>query len=145
MTAVLCLLIASLPGAQQQPPSVLEIIEEEGQLAFTDGSSTYLFLEDGSFFLEPTTFSGRSIDGQWKLIGTGWMEITGTWGWYNGISAVDDYRRMTLYINLRSTETEESQLLWRSEDTRMYDVYCIVDELVKLDREDLPSNPAPGS
>lgn len=140
MSIALSFLTAVLLATGQQPPSVTEIIEDEGQFAFTDGSSTYLFLEDGSFFLEPTTLSGRSIEGEWKSMGSGWMEITGTWGWYNGISAVNDIRRMVLYINVRSTETEESQLLWRGEDRRMYDVYFIVDELVKLDREDPSSD-----
>ncbi|MBD3369027.1 hypothetical protein GF402_01535 [Candidatus Fermentibacteria bacterium] len=133
MSIALSFLITAILATGQQPPSVIEIIEEEGQFAFTDGSSTYLFLQDGSFFLEPTTLSGRSIEGQWKSIGTGWMEITGTWGWYNGISSANDYRRMVLYINVRSTETENSELLWRSENHRMYDVYCIVDELAKLE------------
>ena len=60
--------IFALPAAtniEPELPSMIEIIEEEGQFAFTDGSSTYLFLDDGSFYMDPTGMSGRAVEGNW--------------------------------------------------------------------------------
>lgn len=113
-------------------PTVPEIIQEEGQFAFTDGSSVYLFYSDGTFFMEPTGLCGRTIEGSWNLDDSDRMQITGIWGWDNGISLINDKRRMTVYITLLSTQTENSDFLWRSDDTRVYDVYFIVEELINI-------------
>jgi hypothetical protein len=133
MTKLLMLLLtAAVAAGDDTLPSIPEIIEAEGQFAFTDGSSTYQFYSDGSFVLEPTGLCGRAIEGTWEWTGDGLMEITGTWTWINGISPLDDVRRMTLHLYLRSGETTESALLWRASDQRLYDVYCTVEELVKV-------------
>lgn len=118
------------PGAEI--PSIIEIINEEGQFAFTDGSSTYLFMEDGSFYMEPIGMSGRAIEGSWIFEDSNSFEITGLWGWNNGISLINDKRRMTIYINLISAETEVSESLWRSSDARLYDVYFLIEEIAKI-------------
>jgi len=53
LTVIITLLAGT--GIEAELHSIIEIIDEEGQFAFTDGSSTYLFLDDGSFYLDPTT------------------------------------------------------------------------------------------
>jgi hypothetical protein len=131
------LLAAALVGGSDDIlPSIPEIIEEEGQFAFTDGSSTYQFYASGDFLLEPAGISGRAVEGRWEWLDSGRMEITGTWTWYNGVSAIDDRRRMTLYVNLNSMETVDSGPLWSSSDARLYDVYFTVEELVPIPIED---------
>jgi hypothetical protein len=133
MIKLLVLLIAAMvAGGDDTLPSIPDIILQEGQFAFTDGSSTYQFYDDGSFFLDPTGLCGRAIEGTWEWTGDGVMEITGTWTWINGISPLHDVRRLTLHLYLRSGETTESALLWRTSDKRLYDVYCTVEELVKV-------------
>ena len=128
--------IFALPAAtniEPELPSMIEIIEEEGQFAFTDGSSTYLFLDDGSFYMDPTGMSGRAVEGNWTSSDSNRFEITGIWGWDNGISLIDDKRKMTIFINLRSMETEASELLWRSTDSKLYDVYFTIEEITKIE------------
>jgi hypothetical protein len=114
-------------------PSIIEIIDEEGQFAFTDGSSTYLFLDDGSFYLDPTGMSGRAVEGNWTYSDSNRFEITGIWGWDNGISLIDDKRKMTIFVYLRSMETEVSELLWQAADSKLYDVYFTVEEITKIE------------
>jgi hypothetical protein len=134
---LMVLAAASSTGASDDVlPSIPEIIVEEGQFAFTDGSSTYQFYADGSFLLEPAGISGRAVEGHWEWLDSGQMEITGTWSWYNGVSAIDDTRRMTLNVSLRSTDTVESDALWGASDARLYDVYFTVEELVPIGAED---------
>ena len=57
-------MISALPAdtnIEIELPSIIEIIDEEDQFAFTDGSSTYLFMDD----LDPTGMSGRAVEGNW--------------------------------------------------------------------------------
>ncbi len=116
-------------------PSALEVIETEGSLAFTDGSSVYQFFDDGRFLQEPAGISGRSVEGSWTAIDSGQFEITGTWGWYNGISAINDIRRMVMYVTVQADKGRESELLWSGAGILLWDVYFTVEELT--------STPAP--
>ncbi len=135
MLSILTMILAVLSGTstEAEVPSIVEIIDEEGQFAFTDDSSTYLFLEDGSFYLDPTGMSGRTVEGNWIYNDSNRFEITGIWSWNNGISLIDDKRKMTIFIYLRSMETEISELLWRSQNSKLYDVYFTIEEITKID------------
>ncbi len=118
------------PGTEISSP--LQVIQDESQLAFTDNSSVFQFLDDGSFFMEPLGMSGRAIEGTWIYLDSNRFEITGLWGWNNGISLINDKRKMTIYLNLRSMDTVNSQSIWRSSDTRLYDVYFVIEEVTKV-------------
>ena len=130
LSVVLCSLLA-VSGSESEITSPIQIIEDEGQFAFTDNSSVYLFMDDGSFFMDPNGMSGRSIEGTWTYLDSNKFEITGEWGWCNGLSVLNDKRVMVLYVNLISGETSVSQSLWRSSDSRLYDVYFVIEELTK--------------
>ncbi len=67
-------------------PKITDIIQKEGKFVFTDSSSTYQFYKNGVFILEPTGFSGRTIQGVWKTEDSNLFVVTGKWGWMNGIS-----------------------------------------------------------
>lgn len=129
MSIMLLLLCTSMPWTV---PSAIEVIETEGILCFTDGSSVYQFYEDGSFLLEPAGMSGRSIEGNWVMPDLGQFEITGTWGWYNGISAINDKRRMVISVTVLSEETIESDLLWSGNGAQLWDVYFTIEEIMPL-------------
>jgi hypothetical protein len=130
MVKLIVLLFACvIANAGNELPSIVEIIQEEGQFAFTDGSSVFQFFSDGSFLMEPTGLSGRAIEGTWKSLDSGLMEITGIWTWYNGTSAINDQRMMLINISLLSMETEDREQLWQASAARLYDVYFTVEEL----------------
>ena len=135
MLFILTVIFSLLAGTSTETelPSIIEIIDEEGQFAFTDGSSTYLFLDDGSFYLDPAGLSGRAVEGNWTYSDSNRFEITGIWGWNNGISLINDKRKMTIFVYLRSMETEVSELLWRSADSKLYDVYFTIEEITKIE------------
>jgi len=127
-TALVLLAVAAAAVAEDMP-SIPDIIRTEGEFAFSDGSSVYTFREDGSFLLEPVGLCGRAVEGTWEWQGDGRMEVAGTWTWYNGISAIDDRRSMSLVIWLNSMDPVESETLWQGSGVRLYDVYFIVDRL----------------
>ncbi|MCD4706241.1 MAG: hypothetical protein K8S62_00705 [Candidatus Sabulitectum sp.] len=132
VSIVFMTVIFMVTAAGEELPSIQEIIQREGQFVFTDGSSVFQFYCDGSFIMEPASLCGRAVEGKWTSLDFNRMQINGTWTWYNGISAINDQRRMTIFIYLLSMETQDSELLWRSSDARMYDVYFVVEEIIQV-------------
>lgn len=116
-------------------PEPLQIIENEGQFIFTDGSSYYSFKKDGTFISEPLGISGREITGTWELQDRVFV-IQGRWSWMNGLSPRDDYRRMKLAIYRPvSTEIVESlSLVDGNVNVKIYKCYFVVEELQKIAR-----------
>ncbi|HEX8649484.1 MAG TPA: hypothetical protein VF708_01490 [Pyrinomonadaceae bacterium] len=117
-------------------PEPLEIIQEEGQFVFTDGSSYYQFKKDGTFKSGPLGIQGREITGTWKSPDRRFpmFVIVGRWSWINGLSPRDDYRKLTLYIGHPvSVETvEQLSLVDGSRNVKVYKCYFMVDELQKI-------------
>lgn len=132
MNALLLVIVASaiLAGT---PLTIPDIIKTEGEFAFTDGSSVYRFSEDGTFMMEPLSLSGRAIEGRWTSGSQGLFMVTGVWTWYNGLSVLDDFRRMTMAVTLIQGEPDTVQSMWSSSATRLYPVYFTIDEVVDID------------
>jgi hypothetical protein len=77
------------------------------QIAISDGSSIFIFKRTGDFNLIPVGVSGREIAGTWRMKENGYIEITGTWKWENGLSVDDDHRRMIVHISNLEKASEE--------------------------------------
>ena len=125
------------------PPSAYQIIEKEGRLAFTDGSSYYDFEKDGTFHSGPLGLSGRTIEGTWKLATTndfaGTLVIQGMWSWMNGISAINDKREMMMSVYPRTGQPEKkgsdavlSPVGVAPRRAKLRSCYFVIDELVAL-------------
>lgn len=146
MTAYLCLAFGPAVLAAPAPPvlpSAYQIIQKEGRLAFTDGSSLYDFEKNGSFYSKPVGLSGQTIEGTWKLATvndfTGPLVIQGTWGWVNGVSVINDRREMTMSVyprpaQLKKKEDRAALFLARNAPRRvkLHSCYFVIDELVAL-------------
>ncbi len=129
--------------APSVPPSAYQIIQKEGRLAFTDGSSYYDFERNGTFYSGPLGLSGRTIEGTWKLATVndfaGPLVIQGTWGWANGFSAVNDRREMTMAVYPRTgqpkrkeDEANLSPVGSAPRRAKLRSCYFVIDELVAL-------------
>jgi hypothetical protein len=114
-------------------PEPIEIIEQEGRFIFTDGSSYYLFKNDGTFKSGPVGLSGREITGTWKLQDMLFV-VEGRWGWINGLSPKDDDRRLTLYISRPEAVETVRQLPMVDEglDAKVYKTYFEIEDLQKI-------------
>lgn len=128
---ILIALIAAIPSAEGYT-GIDDILANENVFRFSDGSSIYSFFSDGSFLLEPAGISGRAVEGTWTTDDYGIFTVTGTWTWYNGISAIDDFRRMTILITLQSVEPDTLESPWQGAGTMVYGVYFTVDELTPI-------------
>jgi hypothetical protein len=91
-------------AVDELPP--LGIINQEGELVVSDGSSYYDFRKDGRFISGPIDgISGRVIDGTWTIQGDKNarslcvdLVVKGTWSWVNGVSALNDRRTMVMAV-----------------------------------------------
>jgi len=121
---------AVAPADYKEPA---QIIQQEGEFIFTDGSSFYLLKRDGTFRSGPLGLSGREIEGTWKQKDNLFV-IEGRWGWMNGLSAENDLRRMVLYIGApTSIETvKRPSLVDGRMDVKIYKCYFEVEELQKI-------------
>lgn len=142
VTAYLCLVFAS-PVLAAPLPSADQIIQKEGRLAFTDGSSFYDFEKNGEFHSGPMGNSGRTIEGHWKPQYDNFPNnfvIRGKWSRVNGLTAPDDYRKMILSVYPESIEPKKTShgdgilYLAVGAPDKMYRCYFTVEELSKSPR-----------
>ena len=120
-------------SAHAEQIGIEDILCKENVFRFSDGSSVYSFFSDGDFLMEPAGLSGRAIEGVWETDDYGVFTVTGTWTWYNGISLIDDYRRMKICVTLLSEEPDTLESLWQGAGTPVYQVYFTIDEIVSLE------------
>ncbi|MEO6054123.1 MAG: hypothetical protein ABIP97_08940 [Chthoniobacterales bacterium] len=104
-----------------------DIIQKDGVLNISDGSSIYAFRKDGTFSSFPVGMSGRVIKGTWKNEkgNDGGFLINGQWTWVNGLYSEGDFRTMKMYIYPLSRKTE----LVCIPKTKVYKAYFLIDEL----------------
>ena len=119
-------------------PEPIKIIQEEGEFVFVDGSSYYLFEQDGTFKSGPLGLSGREIEGTWKQKDALFV-IEGHWGWINGASLDNDYRRLTLYVS-RPESVETAQQPSVTDGRRKMKVYKVYFEIEGLQKIEQPGS-----
>jgi hypothetical protein len=124
---------AVTPEPQNQRRGVTEIIASEGRFVFTDGASFFALRRDSSFLSGPLNLSGRVIEGRWREDSPGRFTIVGNWSWQNGISQLNDVRRMTLIVQccLAPADTQRIYLLDPTSSVKVYRPYFTVDEIAK--------------
>ena len=130
----LALLLALSNTLANEFPKPSEIIQNEGQFVFTDGSSFYLFKKDGTFTSEPLGLSGRVISGHWTFQEDRVFVIQGRWSWINGLSANDDYREMKIavYSPVSSEIVEQLSVVGATTKAKIYKCYFVVEELHRI-------------
>ena len=130
-------------------PSAYQIIQKEGRLVFTDGSSYYDFEKDGTFRSGPWEMSGRTIDGQWKRQNStddfSPLIVQGTWSWMNGLSQVNDKRQMIMEVYPKINQPKEREHATilptignAPRRAKLRSCYFVIDELVTLPKPQLP-------
>lgn len=146
MKTIATVCLATLAGvapiaAQRTAPE--EIIQGEGQLVFTDGASYYAFRKDGTFESGPVFrdsdgmllpgISGQTIAGRWRHDGHGSWVIEGRWGWINGASLLNDFRRMVMRFSGVERTAEVMRMIPGSDSAlSVYKTYFTIQELVRV-------------
>ena len=124
-------LMGAGPAIGAEPrTAVRAAIEAKGAFAFSDGASVYVLEKGGTFVLEPVGISGRTIEGSWVSDDDRIFVVTGRWGWVNGLSRDDDYRRLTFAVTAHPAEGKAEPVKTRS-GVVVSPAYFVIDELVK--------------
>ncbi|MBT64041.1 MAG: hypothetical protein CML13_12600 [Puniceicoccaceae bacterium] len=127
MKKLLLLFILAVTSLPAFGDGVSEVIEKEGILKFSDGSSIYTFHKDGSFDLNPCGMSGRTIRGNWKEVDR-FIQVEGEWSWVNGLSVPGDIRIMELHINTHPSFGKETAGM---NDQSVSKVYFTIESIYK--------------
>jgi hypothetical protein len=125
------------PLCAEQYPIPEKIIQNEVQFIFSDGSSYYRFVKDGSFLSGPMGESGRTINGTWKTnLGSSSFVVTGKLGWLNGITESEAVTiKMVMVIYPPQDEEKEIKAFWAAHATqpiRVYKPYFFIQQLNAL-------------
>jgi len=141
--ALICIRCDAAP-----PPDPAVEMQKSG-ITLTDGSSFYTFAKDGTFRSGPVGISGRTFEGHWKLgehyAGSAAKVIVeAKFGWDNGLSPRNDYRRIVFAIYSGTTiryepdkDVNGKPLHRGMMPESYYKCYWIIDEFTKISK---PSN-----
>jgi hypothetical protein len=110
-------------------------LQADGSLTLTDGSSYFIFAQDGTFQSFPAGLSGRTFEGTWtaKDEGPTIFTVEAKQGWINGVSRTDDYRKIVFFIysgHKRAVETQPFGGTLPSKE--VWDGYFLIDELTRI-------------
>ncbi len=107
-------------------------IEADGSITLTDGSSYYTFSKGGTFTSGPLGLSGRALDGQWTVAASNGSEkftVIATATWMNGVSQMDDYRRIVFSIGPGEKRPFRDHMVPAITE---FAAYFLIDEFVKI-------------
>jgi hypothetical protein len=118
------------PAPDAPPADVASALASRGELSFTDGTLVYTMRADHTFEARPTGMSGPTIDGRWRRSDAGDLyEVFGHWGWLNGASRADDFRRLRVSIRAPFVRADVGPL-WS--ERIVYRGFFVTDELTPI-------------
>lgn len=108
---------------------VLEVVQAEGAFRWYDGTSVYRMDDSHRFSVGPASMSGRTVTGCWQPAedGSGYVAV-GQWGWVNGLSRDDDYRRLRFDLRPPHRPVTETLLV----EGTVYRSFFLVEELTPI-------------
>lgn len=105
------------------------------EFCVSDGSSLYIFSQDGKFRMEPLNSSGgRIIEGEWENDPSHDIRlftITGEWKWINGLYTPGDMREMELFVCTLWDQTTEYKSVFNSKIYQIHEAYLLINRLEK--------------
>jgi len=132
------LLMLAAPPCHSEPPPDPAIEMKESGITLTDGSSSYTFAKDGTFSSDPLGMSGRTFKGSWKIEdhsagSAAKVVVEAKFGWINGLSPNDDYRRIVFFVYSGKTVLfERPDVGFGMLPKNHYKCYWLIDEMTKI-------------
>ncbi len=137
--ATILMLAMSLALAETESKSALEILKRDGELVLSDGSSYFVFAQDGTFRSFPAGISGRMLTGNWtsKEQNPVFFTATARVSWANGTQPRDDYRRIVFvvydgYSAPRKPDSLPGVPNFGGLVKNVYRGYFLIDEFIKI-------------
>lgn len=110
-----------------------KVIETEGALVISDGSSKYIFCKGGRFESRPVGISGRTMRGYWERNKDGQFVVVVLLGWVNGLSGNDEYRRIVFSIYDIYRESQPKRTASQPKNP-VYSTYFLIEEFVRIEK-----------
>lgn len=115
----------------------MKAIEQFGAITIGDGSSFFSFAKDGSFNSGPLGQSGRTMKGYWSKDEDGRFVVTAKFGWINGLSLDEQYRRIVFRISHVSKNAKKGITSpWTAEPD--FDSYFLIEEMTTIPKPEKP-------
>jgi hypothetical protein len=132
--AILLLIASTALAAENNSTDPMTVLDSEGLLVVSDGSSIYRFNKDGTFLSHPSGMSGRAFRGTWTAKDRQPSKFTAIAElyWQNGFSAVDDYREITFLIYPGHVRPASQRSIGEAGYEHIFDCYFIIEELKKI-------------
>ena len=132
--AILFLLASTALAADSNVTDPMTVLNSEGLLVLSDGSSLYRFNKDGTLYSHPLGLSGRAFSGTWTAIDSQPTIFTAiaNFYWQNGASEIDDYREITFAIYSGKLRPSNPQSIGETAYAKIFDCYFIIQELKKV-------------
>jgi len=135
-TLLIWLFVASVAcGAEKKYFRAEDVLQSDGYLLISDGSSYYAFKGDGTFLSFAHGISGRTFAGTWiKSQGDPLkLEVRAKMGWDNGFQP-GEYRRIVFFVyggNKRAVEKSEFRANGYKD---LFEGYFIIDEMTPIEK-----------
>jgi hypothetical protein len=112
-----------------------DLINAEGQITISDGSSYYTFNKDKTFVSRPVGMSGRCFDGTWTADGDNPCNFTiaAKMRWMNGFNARDEYRKIVFWVypgRIRIPVERTSSV----PNNELFEDYFLIEEITKIEK-----------
>ncbi len=133
----LLVILAAMPCHSEPPPDPAIEMKDSG-ITLADGSSSYTFAKDGKFSSGPLGMSGRTLKGSWKIEehsagSAAKVVVEAKFGWINGLSPNDDYRRIVFFIySGKTVPFERPDVVVGMLPQQHYKCYWLIDEMTKI-------------
>ena len=132
--AILFLFASPALAAENDFTDPMTVLNSEGMLVVSDGSSIYRFNKDGTFISHPQGMSGRAFSGRWTAKESQPTEFTAVakYSWMNGPSANDDYREISFVLNPGKVRAPDMRIIGEAGYKHIFDCYFLIEELKKV-------------
>ena len=134
LAVLFCLSCSPVFSADLLEPG--KAIEQFGAITIGDGSSFFTFSKDGSFNSGPLGMSGRTMKGYWFKDEDGMFVVTAKFGWINGLSLDEQYRRIVFRISHVSRHVKEGKTPHVAEPD--FDSYFLINEMITIPKPEKP-------
>ena len=144
--ATILLLASTTLAADSDFTDPMTVLNSEGLLVLSDGSSLYRFNKDGTFYSHPRGMSGRVFKGTWTQTDKDAAILTAVaeHSWQNGSSAIDDYRQITFNIYPGKVRPSDQRAIGEAGYKHVFDCYFIIEDLKKVPKSINAQQAVPG-
>ena len=144
--AILLLVASTAFAAENDFTDPMAVLNSNGLLVISDGSSIYRFNKDGAFISHPQGMSGRILRGTWTAEESQPTKFTAVakYSWMNGSSANDEYREISFALYSGKLRSPDMRVIGEAGYEHIFDCYFLIEEFKKIPKPENAQQWGPG-